>query len=141
MERRRCAACGQCFQPRPQVRNQTYCQAADCQRERRRRWQQAKLQNDPDYRTNQREAQQAWRRRHPAYWQAYRERHPIYREANRLKQRVRDQKRRAALLAKMDVRTRELTVPSGTYRLAPLHSCDLAKMDAWTVEITVLSIA
>jgi hypothetical protein len=141
MESRRCAACGQCFEPRPQVRNQIYCPAAVCQRERRRRWRQTKLQSDPDYRANQREAQQTWRRRHPEYWRAYRERHPAYLEANRLKQRLRDQKRRSARLAKIDVRTSEFTVPSGTYQLLPVNAADLAKRDAWTVEITVLSSA
>jgi hypothetical protein len=141
MESRRCAACGECFQPRPQIRKQTYCQAAACQRERRRRWQQAKRRSDSDYRANQREAQQSWGRRHPEYWRAYRNTHPVYLERNRIKQRERDQKRRVGRLAKMDVKTREFTVPSGTYRLSPIDAADLAKMDAWTVEITVLSSA
>lgn len=141
MESRRCAACSECFWPRPQVPQQTYCQAAACQRERRRRWQQAKRQSDPDYRANQREAQRAWRCRHPEYWRAYRERRPVYCEGNRLKQRQRDQQRRLGRLANMDVKTRELSVPSGTYRLSRVNAASLAKMDAWTVEITVLSSA
>lgn len=141
MEGKRCAACSECFQPRPQVPKQTYCQAEACQRERRRRWQQAKLQSDPDYRANQHKAQRTWGCRHPEYWQAYRRAHPAYCEANRVKQRERDQKRRLDSLAKMDVKTREFTVPSGTYRLAPLSPAHLAKMDAWTVEITVISSA
>ena len=52
MECRRCASCGQAFQPRAQVPQQRYCGLAACQRERRRRWQRNKLQGDPDYRAN-----------------------------------------------------------------------------------------
>jgi hypothetical protein len=141
MESRRCVACGDCFRPRPQVPQQSYCRATACQRERQRRWQQAKRQSDPDYRANQQEAQRAWGRRHPEYWQAYRESHPAYTDANRVKQRERDQQRRSGRLAKMDVKTRECSVPSGTYRLLPIDAADLAKMDAWMVEITVLSSA
>jgi hypothetical protein len=139
MNGKQCTACGECFQPRPQVPHQTYCQAEACQRERRRRWQQAKRQSDPDYLANQQEAQRAWGRRHPEYWQAYRRAHLAYCEANRLKQRERDQKRRLGRLAKMDVKTCDFTIPTGTYRLAPVNPAHLAKMDAWTVEITVLS--
>ena len=43
------------------------------------------------------------------------------------------------MLAKMDVRTRDSPVPSGTYRLSPVTREDLAKMDAWMVQITVVS--
>jgi hypothetical protein len=32
----RCASCGKAFVPRPQVRQQRFCSAAACQRERRR---------------------------------------------------------------------------------------------------------
>ena len=73
---RRCACCGQPFQPRPQVPNQTYCSSAECQRVRKLRWQQAKLRDDPDYRDNQRDAQRAWFDRHPGYWRAYRAANP-----------------------------------------------------------------
>lgn len=44
---RNCAHCGQAFQPRPQVPNQTYCSSPDCQGVRKLRWQQDKLRNDP----------------------------------------------------------------------------------------------
>jgi hypothetical protein len=56
---RRCACCGKPFAPRPQVPDQACCAAPDCQRARKRQWQRAKLQSDPDYRSNQRAAQQA----------------------------------------------------------------------------------
>ena len=73
---RNCAHCGQAFQPRPQVPNQSYCSSAECQRARKLRWQQDKLRTDPDYRDNQRDAQRAWFDRHPGYWRAYRAANP-----------------------------------------------------------------
>jgi len=136
----RCAACGREFTPRPQVRQQQYCSAAACQRMRRRRWQAARLRADADYRANQRAAQQAWSARHPEYWREYRQRHPEYVEHNRERQRARDRPRRdPGDLAKMDAYGSASPLPSGTYRLTPATAGALAKMDAWTVQITVLS--
>ena len=60
---KRCACCGNSFEPRPQVPDQAYCSSPDCQRARKRQWQRAKLQSDSDYRINQRAAQQAWSQR------------------------------------------------------------------------------
>jgi len=76
MEFRQCEACRQPFRPRPQNPDQCFCSAAACQRERRRRWQAAKRQSDPDYRENQKCAQKAWAERHPDYWRTYRDQHP-----------------------------------------------------------------
>jgi hypothetical protein len=39
----------------------------------------------------------------------------------------------------MDASRADRAVPSGTYRLVPAARGGLAKMDAWTVELTVLS--
>ena len=69
-----CASCGGEFTVRPQSPRQTFCPSLECQRERRRRWTQAKLGADPDYRANQLAAQRAWHDRNPGYWQSYRER-------------------------------------------------------------------
>lgn len=139
METKQCAGCGQSFHPRPQTPKQTYCASATCQRERRRRWQQAQRQNDPDYRDNQSRAQDAWAARHPDYWCDYRRTHPEYSERNRRLQHERDARRRERVLAKMDVSTRETPIPSGLYQLSPVTGDDLAKMDAWMVRITALS--
>jgi len=49
---KRCACCDQPFEPRPQVPNQAFCSAPDCQRARKRQWQRDKLQADLDYRSN-----------------------------------------------------------------------------------------
>jgi hypothetical protein len=139
MQSRQCVVCGQSFRPRPQVPEQCYCGEAACQRERRRRWQQAKRRSDADYRDNEMRAERAWRKRHPEYWREYRCRHPQYTERNRLQQQGRDQRRRRHRLANMDASTPVLSVSSGTYRLTPVATSDLANMDAWTVEITLLS--
>lgn len=139
MESRRCAACGQAFRPRPQISLQCYCAAPACQRERRRRWQQVKRQNDPDYHDNQVRAQRAWRKRNPDYWREYRRTHPKYRERNRAQQRKRNARQRTRPIAKMDASTRVLPVPSGIYRIGQARPTGIAKMDPWTVEITLLS--
>jgi hypothetical protein len=141
MHSMRCAACGLQFRPRPQVPQQKYCASAVCQRERRRRWQAARRAADADYRANQRAAQQAWSQRHPDYWRAYRQAHPEYSERNRRQQRNRDRQRsRLADLAKMNASGPGSPLASGTYRLTPAAG-GLAKMDAWTVQITLLSTA
>jgi hypothetical protein len=139
MERRRCAACDRAFRPRAQVPHQRYCALAACQRERRRRWQQSKVHADADYRANQREAQRAWADGHGEYWREYRASHPDYTDRNRLEQRRRDRGRRAARLAKMDASAPITLIPSGTYRLLAATAGDLAKKDAWTVKIIVIS--
>jgi len=143
MERRRCAACGEAFRPRSQVPDQMYCSALACQRARRRRWQHAKRQSDSDYRENQARAQRAWAQGHREYWREYRPTRPEYCESNRLaaRQRQRERRRRAAQFAKMDASRRLSRVRSGTYRLVPANTGEFAKMDAWIVEMTLISRA
>jgi hypothetical protein len=68
MMTKRCACCGQPFEPRPQVPDQAFCSSPDCQRARRRQWQRDKLKSDPDYRSNQQDAQRAWTQRNQDYW-------------------------------------------------------------------------
>ena len=139
MASKRCAACGAVFEPRPQSLKQSFCAASACQRERRRRWQRERRASDPAYRENQARAQQAWADENAGYWHQYREEHPEYVERNRQLQRGRDSSRRLRVLAKMDASRRETPMASGTYRLIPATGEDLAKMNAWTVQITVLS--
>lgn len=113
----RCTCCGKSFEPRPQVPDQSYCSAPDCQRARKRQWQRAKRQSDPDYRINQRAAQQAWAQRNPDYWRDYRAARPEYEQRNREQQRSRDQARNGSL-AKMDVRA----LPNDLYRITPYQA-------------------
>lgn len=74
MDQMVCVSCCRPFTVRPQSPAQTYCSAPECQRERRKLWNQHKLRDDPDYRANQRSAQQAWHARNPDYWRSYRQR-------------------------------------------------------------------
>ena len=139
MECRRCASCDQAFRPRAQVPQQRYCGKAACQRERRRRWQQSRLQGDGDYRANQAQAQQAWAGGHGDYWREYRANHPEYTDRNRLEQRRRD-RRQACDASCKDGRVNADS--SGSFRDLPSGGRaggDLAKMDAWTVKITLIS--
>ena len=149
MDKRRCVACRAVFTVRAQTPEQRYCSSPGCQGERRRRWQREKRRSDPDYRENQRQAQQRWASRHRAYWRHYRGEHPDYTAANRAKQRERDRRRRerkAQLavprggcdLAKSDASAPDYLAFSGTYRLVPVTR-QLAKMDVWTVEIHPIS--
>ncbi|MDO9469003.1 MAG: hypothetical protein Q7J36_17010 [Thiobacillus sp.] len=140
MDSKLCAACGQLFMPRPQTPTQIYCPAHDCQRERRRRWQQSKRHHDPDYHDNQARAQQAWSRRNPDYWRQYRDVHPAYVARNREMQRERNSRKKDRPIAKMDASTAALAprLASGVYYLMPLKDSGIAKMDAWMVEITML---
>lgn len=73
MTTRLCAHCGHPFEPRPQVPDQAFCSAPECQRARKREWQRAKLQSDPDYRINQQAAQRAWSQRNHDYWRNHRD--------------------------------------------------------------------
>lgn len=135
MDTKRCLACNQKFQARPQVSQQAYCAAPDCQKERRRLWQLNKRRTDPDYLENQMRAQQSWSNSHPDYWRDYRAKHPEYADKNRVQQRKRNKQK----IAKMDVSKEVLTIPSGIYRLNPISDSEFAKMDTLIVEIRVIS--
>ena len=131
----RCACCGKPFAPRPQVPDQAYCSAPDCQRARKRQWQRAKLQFDPDYRINQRAAQQAWAQRNPDYWRDYRATKPEYEQRNREQQRSRDQAKNTDL-AKMDV----CNLPPGLYRITRHPAFPRENSQSWIVEITPVAV-
>ena len=146
MAKRRCAACGCLFVPRPNVPRQRYCSKRACQRTRRSRWQRRKLKTDADYRANQAAAQRRWRERHPEYWRRYRRSRPEYAERNREQQRERNGRRRVAgtgpsppAIANMDAYRSQKPLRSGTYRLVPVAEPGVAKMDAYLVEMQVLS--
>lgn len=143
---RLCNCCGKGFEARNA--SQHYCSKSGCQRHRKTRWQKQKLMNDPDYRANQKQAQESWRKKHPGYWKDYRESHPLYVERNRRRQRHRNGLRGAdrgkpvekcrPLIANMDATP---PVKSGTYRLIPIEAPMIANMDAVVVEISVISKA
>ena len=135
-----CVPCRRLFIANPRVNNQKYCNRDRCQRARKSRWQQRKMDSDTDYRQNQKDSQQTWQTHHPDYWRQYRDSHPQYRERNRMLQKQRDAKRRAKHLAKMDSLKRLKQIKPGTYYLIPCTG-NLAKMDALTQKINVISAA
>jgi len=147
MDNRRCAACRKLFHPRPQCPDQAFCPAAECQRERKRRWQKAKRAADSDYRDNDAQANRQWRSLHPGYWRGYRRKHPQYVSANRQRQRERDRAARhdpvpaapKSDLANEDASTLSPPLETGTYRMIPVTGGDLANEDACLVKIAVLA--
>lgn len=128
---RNCAHCGNPFEPRPQVRNQTYCSSAECQRVRKRLWQRHKLQDDSIYRESQLDAQRAWRQRNPDYWRSYREARPEYDQRSGHQQggSVAGRTRKPA---KMDVSS----LPAGLYRIRAVVLAAPVPDGAYVVEIT-----
>ncbi len=147
MEQRRCAGCHKLFHPRPQSPDQKFCSAAECQRERKRRWQKARRAADADYRDNDVQANRQWRSRHPGYWRAYRRKHPQYVITNRHRQHERDRAAQRIVppaaprpdLANEDVSEAFMPLEAGTYRMIPVTGDDLANEYAWMVKIAVLS--
>lgn len=142
-----CIHCGEGFQPRPQNPNQQYCSKPECQKARKRHWQRQKLQNDPEYRENQRDAARRWREHNPDYWRNYRSQHQDYTSRNRRQQHQRNQKRRrnagsgGGVIANMDASNTLNTVRSGRYQLIPIATDGMvviANMDASIVEISVI---
>ena len=54
-----------------------YCSKPECQKERKRRWHNRKMADDPDYRQNQLDVQRRWREAHRDYIEHVRQQNPI----------------------------------------------------------------
>jgi hypothetical protein len=142
--KKRCIHCRRSFTP---CRNpeQSYCHQRSCQNHRKCVWRRRKQFDDSDYRENQRRANKAWQQRHVAYWQRYRIEHPDYTQQNRTQQHGRDQQRKGVSsllltpLAKSDALSLKKSIKSGTYRLISGSNPSLAKSDALTLEISLIS--
>jgi len=114
-------------------------------------WRREKQQNDPDYRENQNQACQRWRKKNLTYWKTYRATHPEYTEANRSKQTQRQAMYRqaifkgagppssgdASLFANSDALIQKSLVKAGMYQLIPLYG-EIANSDALIVKISVI---
>lgn len=131
---KRCACCGQRFHPRPQVPGQTYCSAPDCQRARKRQWQRDKLRSDPDYRLNQRAAQQAWAQRNRGYWQRYRNARQESITTGAEPGLLGGTDTPQAPSDKMDA----WSLPPGLYLLTKHPACSSGMADSWVVDIRPL---
>jgi hypothetical protein len=116
-----CNNCCNIFIARPQSPGQEFCSDGPCQKERRKRWRQMKMDSDPDYRLNQSRAQRAWLDRNPDYWREYRKNKEIKREPKPIGDRI------------------SIEQPlSGLYQIRFIPKKGLAKSDVWIVEITPL---
>lgn len=109
-------------------------------------WHRQKLATDKAYRESKTDAQRKWSKANSGYWTRYRVHHPAYVMRNREKQRERNRKRprkrdtpASPVIAKMDALSSQNIIPFGRYRLVPLASDLIAKMDALVVEIGVVS--
>lgn len=131
-----CCSCGKEFLAN-KLSYRKYCGRPECQRTRKRKWQKEKLARDNAYRENQASAQREWSIRNKGYWKEYRRRNPSYTERNRQQQRERN-RRRGAVIAKMDASGAKNIISSGRYQLVPLSNSMIAKMDALIVEIDVI---
>jgi hypothetical protein len=133
----RCKHCHRSLSPNPRVKNHQYCSRKACQQARKTQWQRKKMATDADYRINQVESLQNWREHNRDYWRRYRDSHEDYRERNRRLQKVRDARRRARHLAKMDASKRKNNVMPGAYYIVPIEG-NLAKMDASIQKILII---
>ena len=138
---RTCHACGHVFTPRPQVPNQNYCPRPECQRTRRRFWQQKKRHGDSDYRDNDIRACKVWASENADYWRRYRDENPVYAERNRNLQQQRNQKRRGTVIANEDVSEPLTRLPLGRYRVTQIRSDTESDCQTWIVEITALAVS
>ena len=143
-QKRRCKHCGCLFDPCPRVAKHEYCSKEQCKKARNRAWQKKAVDENPVYRKDQEEARQLWRENNPDYWRKYRERNKKYTARNREKQRDRNRRRRdparqKSMIANMDAKRQENKLLSGTYRLIPLTTGQIANMDAIIVEINDIS--
>jgi hypothetical protein len=138
---RKCLICRKPFTPHRHVKHQQTCSDPACQRERRRRWQQAKRKADKTYASRQQKHTEAWLQAHPDYWHEYRNRHPEYAARNREQQKSRNETRRSKAIAKSDASFLETPLPAGIYELRQCDSFGIANGDAWLVKIALLSIA
>lgn len=139
MEKKTCKSCGQQFRPHPQTPHQEFCSAEACQRERRRRSQQKRRRKDADYRDNDSRNHKDWVTKNPGYWKQYRQSNPGYVDRNRKLQQIRNKRNRSGEIANVVVSNPLTALPSGRYVLTPYRGDVIANVDAWIVEITVLT--
>jgi len=82
------------------------------------------MQNDPDYRENQKRAQRAWQARNPGYWSERRKTN--FNDGDASRQQHDDVQKTSPAV---------IELPAGLYRIQPAHPSPFAKMDAWIVRI------
>ena len=135
-----CPCCDSFFVPRNKL--QIFCSDPDCQRARKALWQKQKLACDPEYKKDQKLANQKWLQNTPDYWKGYRQRNPKKADRNRFLQKIRTckkQENKAYIkasktigIAKMDSSKSSNHSLLGQYWLVPT----VAKMDPVKIFIT-----
>ena len=146
-EMRRCQHCGCLFEVCNKVKKHEFCNKKECQKARKSKWHREKIQNDADYRNDQKVAQEDWSNNNPDYWKNYRRKNKKYTDRNREQQRRRNQDKRAKSapaikshpIAKMDALSPEREILSGKYQLIPMTPDMIAKIDVLIVEINTIS--
>ncbi|MDE2420915.1 MAG: hypothetical protein KGO49_07020 [Gammaproteobacteria bacterium] len=140
MLNKHCKVCNALFKPCPQVENQTYCSKPECQKARKRMWQKNKRETDLSYRENQYAAHRAWLNRNPEYVRPSRK--PKKKPDNVIQGTVLQPELNTTIpcegCGKMDLLIKENLFRTGLYHLKFLND-ETKKMDAWIVEITVIS--
>jgi hypothetical protein len=127
-----CICCRRILPANPRCKDQEYCGAAACQRERKRKWQARKMNADPEYRKNQQDAYKSWCERNPDYWRKRRQ------DKRREKAAAFAQKEhiRSNGPVKMDtLGEQDFHINSGEYLLVPMD----VKMDALRVKIIAIT--
>lgn len=92
-KKNRCCRCQTLFTPAFRHPNQKCCGKKKCVLAGRAKLQKKKMDEDPDYRENQKLSNQRWKKENPDYWKKYRKRNPDATLKNRMMQQIRNQKR------------------------------------------------
>lgn len=146
---RQCSCCHSTFRIKRNP-NQTYCTKTTCQNARKHQWRQKKLNQDKDYKANQKSSNQQWQSKNQNYWREYRDKNPDYAANNRSKQKLRNQRQQAIrqaaqhlpAIAKSDALEAKNPLKTGDYALVRIvrHEPDtIAKSDALIAKIVLLS--
>lgn len=127
---------------------QKYCREKECQRARKRKWDQCQRRKNPDYKSKRQASNRKWYSKYPGnkYQKEYRESHPGYCEENRRQQVLRNQKRQIPAVSPKIVKTDALTFENvslqGLYTLLPYKKTTgkrdtkkIVKTDALIVQI------
>ncbi len=127
-----CQHCQIQFTPAFRHPNQTCCGRRKCVLARRAKLQKRKMDEDPDYRDNQKLANEKWREENRDYWRKYRKGHPDSTLKNRMMQRIRNMKRNGTKPPAVKVNLDEL--------VAKMHLVDPAerkrKISFWLLSET-----
>lgn len=123
-----CSCCRRVLPTNPRCKDQEYCGAATCQRERKRKWQVRKMNTDPEYHKNQKAAYKSWCERNPDYWRK-RRRDKYAKKAALSAQNVGISSNRSVKMDTLD--EQDFHINSGEYMLIPIG----VKMDALRVRI------